>query len=53
MTNYGKLFSDELTNWLIDEAGFNQSTCQMYIYYKYAPYGSKLFVLYYVDDCVY
>ena len=25
----------------------------MSIYYKYAPYVSKKFVLYYVDDCVY
>ena len=25
----------------------------MSIYYKYAPYGSKIVVLYYVDDCVY
>ena len=35
--NYGKMFSDELTNWLIDEAGFKHSQCIMYIYYKYAP----------------
>ena len=25
----------------------------MSIYYKYAPYGSKIVLLYYVDDCVY
>ena len=25
----------------------------MSIYYKYAPYGSKIVVLCYVDDCVY
>ena len=25
----------------------------MYIYYKYAPDGSKFVLLYYVDDCVY
>ena len=25
----------------------------MYVYYKYAPYISKLSVLYYVDECVY
>ena len=25
----------------------------MSIYYKYAPYGYKIVVLYYVDDCVY
>ena len=53
MTNSGKLFSDELTNWLIDEVGFKQSQCRMSIYYKYAPYGYKLVVLSYVDDCVY
>ena len=52
MTNYGKLFADELTEWLFDE-GFIQSQCQMSIYFKYAPYGSKMVVLYYVDDCVY
>ena len=39
MTNYGKLFSDELIEWLL-EAGFIESQCQMSIYYKYAPYGS-------------
>ena len=52
MTNYGKLFADELTEWLIEE-GFMQSQFQMSIYYKYAPDGSKIVVLYYVDDCVY
>ena len=52
MTNYGKLFTDELTEWLL-EAGFIQSQYYMTIYYKYAPYGSKMFVLSYVDDCVY
>ena len=36
MTNSGKLFDDELTEWLI-ETGFIQSQCQMSIYYKYAP----------------
>ena len=25
----------------------------MSIYYKYAPYGSIFFVLYYVDNCIY
>ena len=49
MTNSGKLFSDELTEWLL-EAGFILSQCQMSIYYKYAPDGSKHFVLYYDDD---
>ena len=52
MTNSGKLFADESTEWLL-EAGFIQSKCQMSIYYKYAPDGSKIVVLSYVDDCVY
>ena len=30
-----------------------QLQCQISIYYKYAPDGSKIFVLSYVDDCVY
>ena len=38
---------------MIDEAGFNQSKFQMYLYFKYAPDGSKLVVLSYTDDCVY
>ena len=41
MTNSRKLFSDELTQWLI-EKGFIQSQFQMSIYYKYAPDGGKL-----------
>ena len=52
MINSGKLFSDELTECLL-EAGFIQYQCHMYIYYKYAPYGTNFFVLYYVYDCVY
>ena len=52
MNNSGKLFADELTEWLL-EAGFIQSQFQMSIYYKYAPDGSKCFVLSYGDDCVY
>ena len=52
MTNSGKLFSDELTEWLL-EAGFIRSQYQMSIYYKYSPDGSKIVVLSYVDDCVY
>ena len=51
MTNSGKVFAYELTEWLI-EAGFIQSQCQMSIYYKYASYVSKIVVLSYVDDCV-
>ena len=38
MTNSGKLFADELTEWLIEEV-FIQSKCQMSIYYKYATDG--------------
>ena len=52
MTNSGKLFADELTECLL-KAGFIQTQCQMSIYYKYAPYGSKVVVLSYVDDCIY
>ena len=52
MNNSWKLFAYELTEWLL-EAGFIQSQCQMSIYYKYAPYGSKIGVLHYVDECVY
>ena len=52
MTNSGNLFADELTEQFLEE-GFIQSQCQMSIYYKYAPDGSKHFVLSYVDDCVY
>ena len=40
MTNSGKLFSDELIEWLL-ESGLIKSQCQMSIYYKYAPYGKK------------
>ena len=52
MTNSGKFFADELSEWL-PEAGLIQSQCQMSICYKYEPDGSKIVVLYYVDDCVY
>ena len=52
MTNSGKLFADDLTEWLL-EAGFIQYQCQMSIYYRYAPNGSKIVVLSYVDYCVY
>ena len=52
LTNYGKLFSDELIEWL-PEAVFILFQCQMSIYYKYAPDGSKTIVLSYVGDCVY
>ena len=52
MTNSGKLFADELTEWLSEE-GFMQSQCQISIYYKYASDGSKIVVLSYVDDFFY
>ena len=52
MTNYGKLFSDELIEWLI-EAGFIQYKCQMSIYYKYAPGGKKLLLYPMLIICVY
>ena len=52
MDNYGNLFADELTEWLL-EAGFIQSKCQMSIYYKYAPDETKTVVLSYFYDCIY
>ena len=52
ITNSGKLFSDDLKDWLL-EAGFIQYQCQMSIYYKYALDGAKIVVLSYIDDCVY
>ena len=52
MTNSVNLLTDELAEWLLKE-GFIQSRFQMYIYYKYAPDGKKIVVLYYVGDCVY
>ena len=52
MTNSGKLFDDDLTEYLL-EAGFIQSQCHMSVYYMYAPYGSKTFLSSYVYDCVY
>ena len=51
MTNSGKLLSDELTEWLL-EVYFIQYQCQMSICYKYAPDGSNIVVLSYVDDCI-
>ena len=53
MTDSGKIFANELTNCMIYVAGFKQSQCKIYIYYKYAPDGSNLCVLSYVDDCVF
>ena len=52
MTNSGKLFANELKEWLV-EAGFIQSKCHMSIFYKYATDGSKVVVLSYVYDCFY
>ena len=52
MTNSGRLFADDLIEWLKKE-GFIQSQCQMSIYFKYAADGSKIVLLSYVDDCVY
>ena len=51
-TNSGNLFDDELTKWLL-ESGFIKYQCHMSIYYKYAPDGTQIVVLSYVDDCVY
>ena len=51
MNNAGKLFADELTEWLL-EAGFIQSQCQMSIYYKYALDGS-IFLFYLMLMVVY
>ena len=44
MTNPGKLFSDELSEWST-EAGFIQSQYQMSIYYKYAPYRINFYFI--------
>ena len=49
MANYGNLFSDEITNFLIDESGLIQSKFQISVFYKYVPDGSRLVVLFYVD----
>ena len=53
MNNSVKLFSYEITNWLIYVAGFKQSHFQISIYYECAQDLSKLVVLSFVDDCVY
>ena len=52
MTNSGKLFSDGLTEWLL-ESGFIKSQLKIYIYYKYARYETKVVLLSYVEYCVY
>ena len=53
MTNTEKLFAAELNNWFKYEAGFKNSQFQMSIYKKCAPDGSKIAVLYCVDNYVY
>ena len=53
MNHSVNVFSSELTICLIDESGFKQSQCQIYINHKYTPDGYKLVVLCYVDECVY
>ena len=52
MTNSVKLFSDELIEWL-NEAFFIQYQLHMSIYYMYAPDGTNIVVISYVDNCVY
>ena len=52
MTNYGKFFSGELTQWLL-EAIFIQYQCHMSIYYKHAPCGTNVVALSYVYECAY
>ena len=52
MTNSGKLFADDLTEWLI-EAGLIQYQCQISMYYKYAPDGVNIVVQYSVNDFFY
>ena len=53
MNGSRKSFADEITNWLIDEADFNHSKCQIPLYYKYELDCSKLVVFSYVDVFVY
>ena len=52
MNKSGKLFTDELTEWLLD-SGLIQSQYQMSIHYKYSPDWTKIYDLSCVDDCVY
>ena len=53
MTNDGKLFTDEITNLLMDESGLKQSKYKMSVYYRCAPDGSRLVVFSCVDNCLY
>ena len=52
ITNSGNLFSDKLTEWLI-QSGFICPKWQISTYYEYAPYGTQNFVIANVDDSVY
>ena len=52
MIKSGKLFDDELTEWLL-ESGFIKFKFQMSICYNYTPDETKIVVLSYVDDRVY
>ena len=52
MTSSVKLFFDEFTEWLL-ESGLKQAQYQMSIYYKYAPDGTNIVILSYVDVCIY
>ena len=47
-----KSFSNELTEWFL-ETVFIEFQCKMSIYNKYAPDGTRISVLSYIDDCVY
>ena len=53
MTNYGKIFADDIANFLIDVSGFKKLQFKMSVYYKYATDGYKIVELSYVDDCVF
>ena len=50
MTISGKLFADDLIEWLTKEADIKQSNCQMSLYYKFEN-EKCLVILSYVDDC--
>ena len=51
--NYsGNLFSDELTEWLI-ESGFILYQFSISIYYKYAPNGERKMFYLMLTNCVY
>ena len=52
ITNSGKLFADELPEQLL-EADFIKFQIQMSIYYKYAPDGTNIFFISYVDNLFY